>query len=65
MITTPSALGRLEIPSGLLKSKMLFVRLVTLTVSGGVAIVSRLSPGCEQCVHRNTDVAHCVVGAEE
>jgi hypothetical protein len=46
------------------REKLLFVRLVTLTTSGDVAITFRLSPGCEQCVRKDTDVTRCVVVAE-
>lgn len=46
---------------------MLFVRLVTFAICGEVAIIFRLSPGCEQCLRRDTDVvnARCVVVVEE
>jgi hypothetical protein len=43
------------------------MRLVTLATGGEVAIIFRLSPSCEQCVRRDTDVvnARCVVVIEE
>ena len=65
MITLSPALRRLEILSGLLERKPLFVRLVTFTTSGDVAIIFRLSPGYEQSVRKDTDVAHRVVVADK